>query len=227
MILLVNSSVLYAEKNILQVFENSYQEDNLIECLKNGLKGLGIDISKEISDEKLSIINYILKHTYENNIHQMRGETENKVYLSEDGREAVYDKNGNLVTNDYNRGSFNYASYDEPIDKFLLDFFPWMIWGNTQNDPTKFAERFYYYCYDLNVGIQWYIFLEDANNLEKIIFYDLDENEKLVYHLFNYLIFNENYKIKLNSSNISKLQTDANFYWNYFYQIMGLVGYEI
>jgi hypothetical protein len=67
------------------------------------------------NSQQLSIILYILKNTNENNIHKMRGETENKVYTNTDGREAVFDKNGNLVTNSYNRESFNYGSYDRPV----------------------------------------------------------------------------------------------------------------
>ena len=60
------------------------------------------DRPKNPDTEKLSIIRYILKNTYENNIHKMRGEIENTVYVNEDGREAVFDKDGNIVTNSYN-----------------------------------------------------------------------------------------------------------------------------
>ena len=91
------------------------------------------------NQEQLSIINYILKNTYENNIHKMRGETENRVYTNNDGREAVFDKDGNLVTN-YNKGSYNYASYDTPIAKFLLDIAPWLQLGNARDDPTSYKE---------------------------------------------------------------------------------------
>ena len=98
----------------------------------------------------------------------MRNENDNVVYTKETGEEAVFNKNGNLVTNDWNRGSFNYGKYEQPINKFLLDIWPWLVWGNTKNDPTTFDERFYYYCMDLDPGIQKYIFLEDKSLLEKI-----------------------------------------------------------
>ncbi|MDD5930623.1 MAG: hypothetical protein PUC37_12550 [Spirochaetales bacterium] len=224
--LVIAAVSIFAETNMLKAFEKSYKEKESAECLDKGLKKMGINILKEIPDENLSIINFILKNTHEINIHRMRGENENEIYVNEDGREAVYDKNGKLVTNSWNKGSFNYASYDKPIDKFNLDIFPWMIWGNAKDDPTTFDERLYYYCMDLDYGIQSYIFLEDKSVLEKISFSDLSDDEKKVYHLFNYLIFNGKYKVQLCEENIQQLQDSADFYWEYFYQIMDLIGFK-
>lgn len=216
-----------AAPNMLKAFEKSYKETNLESCLYKGLKKMGVDIGQPVGEENLSGINYILKHTYENNIHKMRGEIDNVVYTSDDGREAVYDKkSGNLVTNDWNQGTFNYAPYDRPIDKFLLDIFPWMIWGSTKSDPTTFDERLYYYCMDLDIGVQSYIFLEDKSELEKLSYSNLSYKEKIVYHLFNYLLFNETYKVQLSEENIPHLQESADFYWKYFYQIMDLIGFK-
>jgi hypothetical protein len=175
------------------------------------------------NQEQLSIINYILKNTYENNIHKMRGETENKVYTNNDGREAVFDKDGNLVTNSYNKGSYNYASYDKPIEKFLLDIAPWLQLGNARDDPTSFNERLYYYTLDLNYGIQKYIFEGSKEKSEMILFNNLSENEKEVYYIFIHIIFNENYKIKLNRENIPRLVNDRGYYFEYFYQIQDLI----
>jgi hypothetical protein len=176
------------------------------------------------NSEYLSIIRYILKNTYENNIHKMRGENENRVYVNEDGREAVYDKNGNLVTNSYNQGSYNYGSYDEPIHKFLVDIAPWLQWGNTRDDPTSFDERLYYYTYDLNNGIQKYIFEGSKEKLEEVIFGELSEDEKEVYYIFIHIIFNKNYKIKIVNENIDRLIQDRDYYFEYFYQIQGLLN---
>ena len=174
---------------------------------------------------QLSIIRYILKYTYENNIHKMRGETDNVVYVNEDGREAVFDKNGDLVTNSYNRGSFNYYSNEEePIKKFLVDIAPWLKWGNTQDDPTSFHERLYYYTLDLDYGIQKYIFEGSRDNLETVSFHNLTSNEKEVYYIFLKLIFNENYSIKLNNNNIERLRADGQYYYAYFYQIQELLN---
>ena len=126
------------------------------------------------NSEQLSIIRFILKNTYENNIHKMRGETENRVFIHEDGSEVVYDKNGNLVTNSYNRGSFNYYSNTtEPVKKFVFDIAPWLLHGNVINDPTTFNERLYYYTLDLDYGIQSYIFKGFNGQLENVRFNEL------------------------------------------------------
>ena len=223
--LLLISNV-FAEKNIISVFKDSKNTIDLKKYLEDGLKELNIDITKEIPKENISIINYILKFVYENNIHKMRNEDDNVVYTKKTGEEAVFNKNGDLVTNDWNRGSFNYGKYEQPINKFLLDIWPWLVWGNTKNDPTTFDERFYYYCMDLNPGIQKYIFLEDKSLLEKIEYSKLKEEEKLVYHFFNYLFFNEKFKYKLDERNIKKYKKSAENYWKYLSQIMELSGYK-
>ena len=223
--LLLISNV-FAEKNIISVFKDSKNTIDLKKYLEDGLKELNIDITKEIPKENISIINYILKFVYENNIHKMRNEDDNVVYTKKTGEEAVFNKNGDLVTNDWNRGSFNYGKYEQPINKFLLDIWPWLVWGNTKNDPTTFDERFYYYCMDLDHGIQAYIFLEDKSLLEKIEYSKLKEEEKLVYHFFNYLFFNEKFKYKLDERNIKKYKKSAENYWKYLSQIMELSGYK-
>ena len=222
--LLLISNV-FAEKNIISVFKDSKNTIDLKKYLEDGLKELNIDITREIPKENISIINYILKFVYENNIHKMRNEDDNVVYTKKTGEEAVFNKNGDLVTNDWNKGSFNYGKYEQPINKFLLDIWPWLVWGNTKNDPTTFDERFYYYCMDLNPGIQKYIFLEDKSLLEKIEYSKLKEEEKLVYHFFNYLFLNEKFKYKLDERNIKNYKKSAGNYWKYLSQIMELSGY--
>ena len=223
--LLLISNV-FAEKNIISVFKDSKNVIDLKKYLEDGLKELNIDITKEIPKENISIINYILKFVYENNIHKMRNEDDNVVYTKKTGEEAVFNKNGDLVTNDWNKGSFNYGKYEQPINKFLLDIWPWLVWGNTKNDPTTFDERFYYYCMDLDPGIQKYIFLEDKSLLEKIEYSKLKEEEKLVYHFFNYLFLNEKFKYKLDERNIKNYKKSAENYWKYLSQIMELSGYK-
>ena len=223
MLLLISN--IFAEKNIISVFKDSKNTIDLKKYLEDGLKELNIDITKEISKENISIINYILKFVYENNIHKMRNEDDNVVYTKKTGEEAVFNKNGDLVTNDWNKGSFNYGKYEQPINKFLLDIWPWLVWGNTKNDPTTFDERFYYYCMDLDPGIQKYIFLEDKSLLEKIEYSKLKEEEKLVYHFFNYLFLNEKFKYKLDERNIKNYKKSAENYWKYLSQIMELSGY--
>lgn len=215
-----------AGENILSTFGESRDEKNLEQCLKNGLEKLGVNTSEKIPEENLSIINFILKYTYENNIHKMRGEEENQVYVKDSGEEAVFDAEGNLVTNAWNKGSYNYGNYDEPIQKFELDIWPWLIWGNAREDPTSFAERFYYYLMDLDNGIQEYIFLEDKASLDPVNHSDLNKMDEYVYQLFNYLLFNESFKFDLSEKNVKKYRKSANNYWKYLSQLLVLSGYE-
>lgn len=217
---------MHSEETILAVFENSYKEENIEICLKNGLNKLNINLDSEIPTERLAAINFILKNTYENNIHKMRGEEDNQVYTKKTGEEAVFDKDGNLVTNAWNQGSFNYGKYEMPIQKFELDIWPWLIWGNTRDDPTTFDERFYYYLMDLDGGIQEYIFLENKKDLEKVKYSALDDTDKLVYQFFNYLLFNKSYKFDLSDKNIKIYKQSADNYWQYLAQLIELAGYK-
>jgi hypothetical protein len=203
---------------------NCYSQENDEHINIRELFYLNYNRPQSLNSEQLSIIRYILKNTYENNIHKMRGETENKVYTNADGREAVYDKDGKLVTNSYNQGSFNfYSNEKEPIKKFLFDIAPWLKWGNTRDDPTSFDERLYYYTLDLDYGIQTYIFKGSNEKLETIPFNRLSTDEKEVYYIFMHIFFNENYEIKLNKENISRLRNDGEYYFKYFYQIQELL----
>ncbi|MDR2552360.1 MAG: hypothetical protein LBD31_04235, partial [Treponema sp.] len=114
--------------------------------------------------------------------------------------------------------------YDKPIEKFLLDIAPWLLWGNTRDDPTSFNERLYYYTLDLDYGIQKYIFEGYNEKLELVSFNRLSENEKEVCYIFMHIIFNENYKIKLTNGNLPRLRNDGKYYYEYFYQIQELLN---
>lgn len=117
-------------------------------------------------------------------------------------------------------------SYREPINKFAVDIWPWLVWGNTREDPTSFDERFYYYIMDLDNGIQSYIFLEDKTEIEKINYVDLNETDKLIYTFFNYMIFNKSYTFDLSKKNIAKYKKSTDNYWKYLSQLLTLSGYE-
>lgn len=185
-----------------------------------------IDTKQNISDEELSIINFILSHTYENNIHKMRGETENQVYTNEKtGQEYVYDGNGKLVTNPYNQGSYNYGNYNEPFKKFYLDILPWLRYGNAKNDPTNFGERLYAYIWDLDYGIQSYIF--NTEKIETVSYKKLSQNEKEIAHFFYQIFFNETYDITLSQENLEQLRNDGDFYFSYLDQIFFFLGFEL
>ena len=76
---------MFSEETILSVFENSNTEENIEMCLKNGLIKLNVNLDSEIPAKRLAAINFILRNTYENNIHKMRGEEDNQVYTKKTG----------------------------------------------------------------------------------------------------------------------------------------------
>jgi hypothetical protein len=174
--------------------------------------------------ERLSIIRYVLQNTYENNIHKMRGETWNRIFTNPDGGEAVFDKDGNLVSN-YNKGGFNIYSHEtEPVKKFAADIIPWLKQGSVAADPTSFEERLYYYTLDLDHGIQKYIFEGAQGTLEAVEINSLTEEEKEVYYIFLKLLYNEDYQIKLSRENIPRMRADGDYYYRYFHQIQETLG---
>ena len=103
----------------------------------------------------LSALFFILKNTPEHHIHNMRG-ANNRVYLHKDGhQEAVFDHNGNAVTDCINMASYNYANpKTSPFMHLFKDTAPWLIWGNCRADPTSPSERFAAYMKDLHIGFR-------------------------------------------------------------------------
>lgn len=79
---------------------------------------------------ELAVINFVLKNTFENNIHQMREGTKNLVFVNTKGDkkefpEAVYSPDSQLVKNDNNQGPFNYHITElAPLKHFATIFFP-------------------------------------------------------------------------------------------------------
>lgn len=110
----------------------------------------------ELSTREEAIIVLILENTNEVAIHQMRGETGNKVYQHKDGhREAVFDADGNAVKNGYNDASYNIANpRTQPLGHFELDISPWIVMGNTRSDPTDKNERIFAYMGDIENGLR-------------------------------------------------------------------------
>ena len=96
----------------------------------------------------------ILSKTQELNTHQMNGQNGNQVFINDDGREAVYDAQGELVTDPVNQGSYNYYHpVNEPLAHFAKDIHPWLKWGNTRDDPSTKEQRLNAYLKDLKAGI--------------------------------------------------------------------------
>ena len=103
---------------------------------------------------KLAFIYVALSHTMEVHIHQMRGASKNRVFVSPDGHhEAVRDEHGQLVTDCANQGSYNYFPADRrPLEHFLTDMLPWIELGNCVSDPTSRGERIDAYLQDFRNG---------------------------------------------------------------------------
>ena len=103
---------------------------------------------------KLAFTVAALAKTQELHIHQMRGATKNRVYVSPDGHsEAVFDEQGKMVTDCANMASYNYFLYDrEPLEHFLFDMLIWIEQGNCPLDPTSRNERVDAYLQDFRSG---------------------------------------------------------------------------
>ncbi len=109
-----------------------------------------------ISSKRTSILYAILQNTSEVCIHQQNGAKDNQVYVHQDGhKEAVYDKNGKLVQDGINDGSYNYFHpTKQPLYHFTFDISPWIMWGQSRTDSTTVKSRIYVYMGDLEGGIR-------------------------------------------------------------------------
>ena len=80
------------------------------------------------------------------NCHQFTSANKNnKKFVSPDGKyEAIYDEDNNLVTDSRDVGTYNYASPNkDPLGHAIKDVLPWIIWGNSPEDSTKWYQRLF------------------------------------------------------------------------------------
>lgn len=54
----------------------------------------------------------------------------NTKFVSADGREAVYNADGKLITSGPNIGTYNYAGPNNIVGHFFADMLPYYVWGN-------------------------------------------------------------------------------------------------
>jgi RHS repeat-associated protein/MYXO-CTERM domain-containing protein len=72
-----------------------------------------------------------------------RGNERNEKFVSRDGHcEAVY-KDGQLVTDPANLGTYNFTGPDNPLGHWWDDVLPYWWWGNSPDDPVWFPNRIY------------------------------------------------------------------------------------
>lgn len=69
----------------------------------------------------------------------------NVKFVSTDGRrEVIFDKDGNIVTDPRDIGTYNVCPADTPLGMAghaIVDVAPWLIFGNEDYDSTTFADR--------------------------------------------------------------------------------------
>jgi len=104
---------------------------------------------------EVALVRHWLANTSESRIHQLRGASENKMYLHKDGhKEAVFDGDGKPVKDGINDASYNYAHpVEEPLKHFNQDILPWILFGNSRTDPTTVEERLEAYSLALGGGL--------------------------------------------------------------------------
>jgi len=74
--------------------------------------------------------------------HARNGRFLNRKFVSPDGRrEAVYDKCGNLVTDNINMGTHNFSPPWDGWGHFWDDVLPYYAFGNSVYDRDAFADR--------------------------------------------------------------------------------------
>ena len=127
---------------------------------------------------KANFVYVLLANTYEVNIHQMNGESGNRVFTHKDGHsEAVYDANGDLVTDCANMGSYNYHPMQkEPLLHFANDSWPWLAWGNCREEPTNSDQRIEAYLKDLKSSAE--LLFSHADELQTPSVIELREKDR-------------------------------------------------
>lgn len=79
------------------------------------------------------------------NAHQFtsKSSTENIKYVDPTGKfEAVYNNAGQLITNPLDMGSYNFSPSDiSKLRHAKDDVLPWLIYGNTPDDPSTIRQR--------------------------------------------------------------------------------------
>ena len=109
----------------------------------------------ESANSAVAKVVFLLSNTYETEVHRMQGQKENETYLHKDGKqEAVYDKNGKLVKDGINDGSYNYYHpKKDSLRHLTFDMAPWIMLGASRKDPTSLKERVHAYSAEIFAAI--------------------------------------------------------------------------
>ena len=101
--------------------------------------------------------------------HQIgRGNENNEKWTNNKGEEYVFNPSTNppkLVTNAANIGTYNYRPESDVMGHYVSDVLPYLLWGNSESDPTTFEERIRLYEKGIDEATWGVAGLEAANTL--------------------------------------------------------------
>ena len=119
-------------------FQERYSYNNVQDAKKNGFTQLGISTGEDPEG---------LDACHENGIAIPNANGNNK-YTKRDkyggSYELIYDSNGNLVTDEVNKGTYNFVDpkgIKGKLGHAVKDVIPYIIYGNSENDPSTPSER--------------------------------------------------------------------------------------
>ena len=99
--------------------------------------------SKKFDKSKLKKENYDFDVPSDYHQHGVPDNSNRKVVSPDGHSEYVYDKNDDLVEDPANKGTYNYYSPDNWFGHSLFDILPYLLWGNSEDDPTGWLDRAY------------------------------------------------------------------------------------
>jgi hypothetical protein len=106
-------------------------EANANSSLYNAPKTNGYDLSNPEIQMKLAFVHTLLLQTRQKHSHQLNGQIDNQYSIRKtDGAEAVFDRQGNVVTHCANKIITNRENpLHRPFAHFSMDVWPWLKYG--------------------------------------------------------------------------------------------------
>ena len=131
-----SASAVVAGISALAYIAQSHHYDKRKELNNNVPKTLDEALAKEGADDSISAA-----------CHQFTAEFGPNVKVCwKDGTEGIYDYNRDLVLDPRDIGTYNFVVPNSPIDSVLhgvVDVFPWIIFGNQDDDTTWMYQRIF------------------------------------------------------------------------------------
>lgn len=117
----------------------------------NAPKTNGYDLSNPDVQMKLAFVHTLLLQTRQKHSHQLNGQVDNQYFIRKtDGAEAVFDRDGNVVTHCANKIIANRENpLQKPLAHFSMDVWPWLKHGKCEKQTTSPTQRVDAYIRDL------------------------------------------------------------------------------